>query len=332
VARGYILNEGDAQRLREMDNEVSDLTSGRLVGRRNRRPKRSVAATSYVKSVSYDSGDGEFTVVLGEVRSNTVNNMGTSSLSNETIEETTFLFSAPASPRTFNFYVTKWHNNTIDPQYIWEASSFGTYGADDFTDSREFVPNNYFGMYRAASITLQPSGDYSLFSDGIPEVYLPEVGAIPRLSWNGPTGESTTPTSGTLGINGVIRTRTRINGSGQFPYWNSDSPSSLTVPPSTDSGIYFGCVDLDSRSGDSGKLVLATTGGLTSYMEVGYIKTDANGNVLSLLDYTNWFRVTWPGLTTTIRRVSSVNFGAETVTAYDDKYIDGVLVKSTLVT
>jgi hypothetical protein len=66
VAKGYILNEGDAKRLREMDNEVSDLTSGRLVGRRNRRTRGGGDTYNGQFKVT-DNGDNTVDIAAGKV-------------------------------------------------------------------------------------------------------------------------------------------------------------------------------------------------------------------------------------------------------------------------
>lgn len=120
MATGYILNEGDAQRLREMNNEVSDLTSGRLVGRRNRRAKRSAgeAGDTYAGQFAItDNGDDTLDIAAG---------VAVNGLINTTVAAETSL------SVTGNTHVSLeiWYNTTWKTAYL-TGSSFPGQGVKD---------------------------------------------------------------------------------------------------------------------------------------------------------------------------------------------------------
>ena len=69
AGKGYFLNEGDAKRLREIDDAVSDLTDGRYVGRRTRRPKRGASGGAALTGqyLITDNGDDTLDIGVGKV-------------------------------------------------------------------------------------------------------------------------------------------------------------------------------------------------------------------------------------------------------------------------
>ena len=110
AGRGYILNEGDAKRLREIDDAVSDLTGGRYVGRRTRRPKRGGAGGPITgQFLITDNGDNTLDIAVGRViNGTTVTTVGVES----------------ALDVTGSSYVSIeiWYNVTWQTAYLAEAT------------------------------------------------------------------------------------------------------------------------------------------------------------------------------------------------------------------
>ena len=269
--------------------------------------------TRFIKSVSYDSEEGEFTVVL---RADYVH------FYDVTYEpvlgaaaETTWKFNA-----TGNTVYIVLLGDGVQPEYGWYTTgAYGADGADDTTDDAEFELSGILGPTPVGQIALGASGGYTISNADYPKAFVPRP-----AEWTAPFLRYSP--NGTLSLYGYAPTQSRLRSVTPGSYWyNASAPSaSIAVPSSTESGVYYGYGY--EEKGNGGHLQLDTTN-LDTYARVGYIKTDADKKILVLQDYTRTNHFVALGITQNLTYVTSVNFNAETTSKRRAKFIDGILVK-----
>jgi len=280
-------------------------------------------------SVSWSAADDEFTVTCRGTYAayRTMHNTSNTSEVTRYLDEKTFVFETPGSTQTL--WILAIGDHLDPPDFGWYWGNPLLVAADSDTADR------YSGMINVAmqveKIILNSDGTHSFSGGGGP--LIPGVGYKPampvELTIGAPQNVSRlyySPSTKTLVLGSCVFPRIRLPGVvGSPDDWRRNSLS-INIPVSTNSDVYVGLDDY--ASGGEAILQLNTTS-LYGYRKIGNIRTNSDGKLVELEDYTQEMAFFPMGLNGSVTYITGINFGAQTFSTRTASFINGVLVDIT---